>query len=187
MAVRVVFTQESNARLLAPLEAGVTLFGAPDFSSRCSEGRFLKEKLVAIGDADVPVATVQGFGPDKCRGLGGAPGKIAWTCGNAANGNAIGHRKRGDRVNANVRAVGGVPNFDFLGEAIEGYEIGVRLVNGRHEDVVAVRGGSERIVIGGLTEGRDGERGGIDESQLREREVIEKVLVGALLRVSRAS
>ncbi len=59
------------------------------------------------------------------------------------NGNAIGHRQRGDRVNGNVRAVGDVPNFDVLGEAIVGYEIGVRLVNGRHEDVVSVRGGIE--------------------------------------------
>ncbi len=33
------------------------------------------------------------------------------------------------------------------------------------------------MVIGGLTEGRDGEGGGLDESELREREVIEKVLV----------
>ena len=50
-------------------------------------------------------------------------------------------------------------------------------MNGRHEDVVSVRRGVERIKIGRLPEVRDGEGGGIDESELRKREVIEKVLV----------
>ncbi len=177
MPVRVVFIQQGNTRLLAPLEADVTLFGAADFSGGRAEGRFLKENLVAIGDVYFPVAAVEGFGPYQCRGLGGTPGKITRTRGNAANGNAISHGKRGDGVNSNVRAVRSIPNFNFLREAIVGHDIRVGLVNGGHEDVVSIRGGIEGFVIGGLTEGRDGEGAGIDESELREREVIEQILV----------
>ena len=50
-------------------------------------------------------------------------------------------------------------------------------MNGGDEDVVSIRGGIEGFVIGGLTDGRDGEGDGIDESELGEREVIEQILV----------
>ena len=48
MAVLVVFAQESNARLLAPTEAGVTLFGAADFSLYGLNGEQLSDVVLGL-------------------------------------------------------------------------------------------------------------------------------------------
>jgi len=175
--VFVVFAQESDAGLLTPIEAGVTLLGLADFRTGRSEGRFLKKDFVAMRDVDVPVAAVEGFGPEECGGFRGAPGKIARTVRNTVNGNAIGERKRSDGVDGNVGGVGSVPDFNFLRETLVGDDVGIRLVDSGDEDVATVGSGVEAIVIGGLAEGSDGEGGGVDESELRKGEIIEKVLV----------
>ena len=56
------------------------------------------------------------------------------------DGHSIRHRQRGDSVAENLRALRYVPDFDFLGKTIVGYEVGVRLVDGGDQNVVTIRG-----------------------------------------------
>ena len=76
---------------------------------------------------------------------------------------------------------GDVPDFDFLREAIVGGDVGIRLVDGRHQDVLAVGRGIERFVIGRLADGRDRARGCIDQRELRGGVVVEEIFVVLVL------
>src|SRR5215472_15317915 len=79
VAVLVVLGEQSELGLLTPVVSGEALLGTADFDWRRIEGRPGNHDFVAIGNIDVPVAAVEGFGPNEGGGIGGAPIKITWT------------------------------------------------------------------------------------------------------------
>ena len=125
------------------VEARISLLGARDFDGGRSERRLQKQDLVASRDIHIPVAAIQRFCIDERRRIGGTPGKIARTGGNAMDGNAIRQGKRGDGMGKNVGGMGYIPDFDFLREAIVSNNVRVGLVDGGDEDVLAIGRGIE--------------------------------------------
>ena len=172
--VLVVLVEQGHAGALAPVEAGKPLLEARDLGGRIRERGGERHDLVALGDADVPVAAVERLGPDERRRFGRTPLEFARTGRHAGDRHAIRERQLRERARPATRAV---PELHVVREIRVRRDVRVRPVDHVHEQVLAVGRDVDRRDDRRFPERLDLARVRVDEGELTRRVVVEEVLV----------
>ena len=140
--ITVIIGNQSTVALFKPAETREALFSFNQFSRCGIEGRFQDRHAIAILGLLLGITVVKRFDPNQCRRLNGMPTIIARTCLHTINWHLILQRQTRQLVDEFSLCI---PDLNLFRKCKVRIEIRKRSMNARHQDVLAVRRGVNKI------------------------------------------